>query len=330
MNEIKNKGKSKLILSVIICSLFCFLNVYLFSTSVHAKESMTMDDFLMEGETPADHSDIKEYLDDLKETINEEVEESFGEYDDEATFGGDDTKDATESDDEELAIKRKSGDEITVDIKKLINEKKTDDIDRNDYHLILVNKQNPIPEDYEIHLVSINRSLQADSRIVNDLSDMFDAAAKDGINLWICSAYRSFDRQTQLFNAKIRKYTGNGMNYMDAYALASQSVTVPGTSEHQLGLALDIVTSGHTALDESFGDTAAGKWLAKNATDYGFILRYPKGKENITGIIYEPWHFRYVGKKYSKRITELGLTLEEYVMGDYDLSEIDSDADINN
>ena len=103
-----------------------------------------------------------------------------------------------------------------------------------------------------------------------------------------------------------------GMSYMDAYNLASQAVTVPGSSEHQIGLAVDIVTDGYTTLDEGFGDTPAGKWLYENSADYGFILRYPKGKENITSIEYEPWHFRYVGVEAARVITDNGMCLEEF------------------
>ena len=108
---------------------------------------------------------------------------------------------------------------------------------------------------------------------------------------------------------------GQGMTYLESYKVGSMSVTVPGTSEHHLGLALDILTGSYTEMDDGFGETEAGKWLAANSADYGFILRYPQGKEDITGIIYEPWHFRYVGEKYAKDITERGVCLEEYLKG---------------
>ena len=108
----------------------------------------------------------------------------------------------------------------------------------------------------------------------------------------------------------------SGMTYLESYKVGSMNVTVPGTSEHHLGLALDILTGGYTTMDDGFGETKAGEWLAQNAPDYGFILRYPAGKEEITGIVYEPWHFRYVGKEYAKDITEKGVCLEEYLKGD--------------
>ena len=106
-----------------------------------------------------------------------------------------------------------------------------------------------------------------------------------------------------------------GMSYMEAYSLASQIVMVPGASEHQLGLAIDINCDTYTSLDEGFADTEAGKWLAAHCYEYGFILRYPLGKEYITGVEYEPWHFRYVGKEAATVISEQGICLEEFIEG---------------
>ena len=104
-----------------------------------------------------------------------------------------------------------------------------------------------------------------------------------------------------------------GMSYLEAYQLSSQTVTVPGASEHQIGLAIDFLTDNHSSLNEEFGNTAAGKWLAVHGYEYGFILRYPKDKEYITGIGFEPWHYRYVGKEAAARIQEQNLTLEEFL-----------------
>lgn len=183
----------------------------------------------------------------------------------------------------------------------------------DEWMLLLVNKQNPIPDDYAPELTDVNGSIKIRSEIALPLSEMFDAAEKDGVSLRVCSAYRSHEYQQGLFNKKIRNYTGRGLSYLDAFRIGSYSVIIPGTSEHELGMALDIVTPGYMNLNEGFAQTAAGKWLEKNAYKYGFILRYPKGKEYITGIIFEPWHYRYVGKEAAKAITENGLTLEEYV-----------------
>ena len=102
-----------------------------------------------------------------------------------------------------------------------------------------------------------------------------------------------------------------GLSYMEAYKISSNTVTVPGASEHQIGLAIDFISDTYTSLNEGFGNSQAGKWLAENSYRYGFILRYPKGKEDITGIIYEPWHFRYVGIDAAEIIYNENITLEE-------------------
>lgn len=199
--------------------------------------------------------------------------------------------------------------------RKPVNGEKTVEFSRDDWRLLLVNKQNSIPDDYEVTLGSIQTmkgTMQCDERIIEDLLLMQQAAKEEGISLEICSPHRDFEYQQMLFNRKIRKYLNLGMSYMEAYQLASQAVMVPGASEHQLGLALDIVTKSYTILDEGFADTPAGKWLAENSCKYGFIVRYPKGKEYITGVEYEPWHFRYVGVDAAMIMTEEGITLEEF------------------
>ncbi len=141
---------------------------------------------------------------------------------------------------------------------------------------------------------------------------MLQDAKEQGINLAIRSPYRDLSRQEYLFNRKIDRYMNGGMSYMDAYKAASQSVTVPGASEHQMGLALDITSDTYYTLNEAFADTKEGQWLAEHSCEYGFILRYPKGKEYITSIGFEPWHFRYVGVDAATVITQNGLTLEEF------------------
>lgn len=184
---------------------------------------------------------------------------------------------------------------------------------KEDWRLVLINKQHPIPEDYTFGLVTIKGSMQCDERILEDLLSMLQGAREDKINLVIRSPYRDMSRQEYLFNRKIKVYMGKGMSYMEAYKTASTTVTVPGASEHQIGLAIDITSDNYVSLDEGFGETEAGQWLAEHSCEYGFILRYPQGKEYITSIDYEPWHFRYVGKEAATIITENGITLEEFV-----------------
>jgi D-alanyl-D-alanine carboxypeptidase len=183
---------------------------------------------------------------------------------------------------------------------------------KDDWQLILINKQHPIPDDYSFQLATIKGSSQCDERILKDLLAMLQAAKNDGVNLVVRSPYRTEDRQEKLFVQKIKNYMNKGMTYMEAFKVSSQTVTVPGSSEHQVGLALDITCDTYPALDAGFGDTEAGKWLAANGADYGFILRYPLGKEYITGIEFEPWHYRYVGEQAARVIMGEGITLEEF------------------
>ncbi|MCR5669984.1 MAG: M15 family metallopeptidase [Butyrivibrio sp.] len=184
--------------------------------------------------------------------------------------------------------------------------------DRNDWKIMLVNKHHPIPDDYTFPLGTISGNMRCDERVISPLLEMLKAARADGVSLIICSPYRDIDRQTMLFDNKVGRYMSGGMSYMEAYNLASQAVTVPGSSEHQVGLAIDIITEGYSSLDEGFGDTAAGKWLAANSYKYGFVLRYPKGKEEITSIEFEPWHFRYVGVDAATVMAENNICLEEF------------------
>ncbi len=183
----------------------------------------------------------------------------------------------------------------------------------DDWRLILINKQHPIPEDYTFTLGTIKGSMQCDERIIKELLGMLQGAKNDGVNLVICSPYRDLNRQEILFNRKIEAYMKKGMSYLEAYKLSSQAVTVPGASEHQIGLAIDIISNNYASLDEGFANTEAGKWLNEHSHEYGFILRYPKGKEYITSIEFEPWHFRYVGKEAATVISHEGITLEEFV-----------------
>ena len=184
---------------------------------------------------------------------------------------------------------------------------------KDSWNLLLVNKQHPIPEDYTFTLGTIKGSMQCDERIITPLTDMFAAAKEDGINLIVCSPYRDITRQEYLFDRKMKNYLNTGYSYMDAYKTASITVTVPGASEHQVGLAVDIISDKYNALNEGFGETDAGIWLKEHSADYGFILRYPKGKEDITGIQYEPWHFRYVGKDAALIIMQQDIALEEFI-----------------
>lgn len=185
----------------------------------------------------------------------------------------------------------------------------------SDWRLVLINKQHPIPDDYEVNLGKINTikgTMYCDERIVDDYLAMLQAAKNDGLSLAVLSPYRNEDRQEYLFGRKIQNYMKQGFSYMDAYKTASQAVTIPGASEHQIGLALDIVSNSYTSLDEGFAGTSEGRWLAEHSYEYGFVLRYPSGKEYITSIEYEPWHFRYVGKEAAAIMKNENICLEEF------------------
>lgn len=184
--------------------------------------------------------------------------------------------------------------------------------DSADWRLVLINKQHPIPADYDFNLGRTKDNIQCDERIIDDLLLMMQAAKNDGLNLAIQSPYRTSDRQETNFNKRIKYYMGQGMSYMDAYKATSQVITVPGCSEHEIGLALDITSDTFQPLLQEFADTEEGKWLAEHSYEYGFTLRYPTDKEHITSIEYEPWHFRYVGREAAKIMYEEDICLEEF------------------
>lgn len=181
------------------------------------------------------------------------------------------------------------------------------------WYLTLVNDKNPMQEGYVPELTTINGAYQVDSRIAEPLKQMLADAKKDGMKLKICSAYRSVEKQKELYNRYMGNEVRTGKSYWQALEATIQSTAYPGKSEHNLGLAVDIVSAKYTVLDEKQKDTPEAKWLAENCYKYGFILRYPVDKTDVTGIIYEPWHYRYVGKDDAKKIMERGITLEEYL-----------------
>lgn len=176
-----------------------------------------------------------------------------------------------------------------------------------DPSLVVVNKDNSIPKSYSTQLINYEEK-QINKIIKNDLSDMIKNASKDGINLYVSSGYRSFERQTTLFNNQVAKCKKQYDKSINPETMAATVVAKPGTSEHHTGLAIDF-----NGVRDDFYKTPEYSWLIKNGPDYGFILRYDKNKQNITNVIYEPWHFRYVGKEHAKKISQSGLCLEEYI-----------------
>lgn len=184
----------------------------------------------------------------------------------------------------------------------------------DEWNLILVNTWNKLPRDFSVELTELNNGHAIDERAYPDLQNMMDAARAEGLYPILCSSYRTNEKQQSLFDNQVNKYLSLGYSQSEAEAEAGKWVAVPGTSEHQTGLAVDIVALDYQLLDEGQEDTPEQKWLMENSYKYGFILRYPSDKSDLTGIHYEPWHYRYVGKDAAKEIYEQGICLEEYLM----------------
>ena len=188
-------------------------------------------------------------------------------------------------------------------------EKITQNPKEIDWKLTLVNYENKLPDDFQIELADIDETRKFDARAIGELNRMFEAMKNDGVNdVWVQSSYRSIEKQRKIFNEQVLKYMNAGKTKEEAEKLTVQVINKPGTSEHNLGLAVDF-----NYVDNTFEKTKGFRWLKENADEYGFILRYPKEKEDITKVKYEPWHWRYVGKENAKKIKERGVTLEEYL-----------------
>lgn len=186
--------------------------------------------------------------------------------------------------------------------------------DEADGLLLLVNPWTPLPEDFVPgELVPVQNDQAVDARAYPDLQDMLGDMSQAGLSPLICSSYRSQERQQELYDNKVQRVMAEGVSREAAQAEAARWVARPGTSEHQTGLAVDIVSLSNQMLDETQESTPEFQWLAENAWKYGFILRYPNDKSEKTGIAYEPWHFRFVGKEAAEEMHDLGLCLEEYL-----------------
>ena len=176
-----------------------------------------------------------------------------------------------------------------------------------EWNLIVVNRWNPIPENYSVELTVLSNGQKVDSRIYPHLQEMFDAARAEGIYPIVREGYRTEEEQQEILDDKIQAYINEGYSQWRAERNAKEWVALPGTSEHQLGIAVDINADKSKCTND---DVYA--WLAENAYKYGFILRYPLDKQEITGTSYEPWHYRYVGTEDAYEINERGICLEEY------------------
>ena len=183
----------------------------------------------------------------------------------------------------------------------------------DEWYLKLVNQDNTLTQDYNPEMTVIEKkynpnSLKFDSRAVDALNRMCADAEKDGVSLVVISAYRSISKQTSLYNNKVERLIAQGKTRDQALVDAAAEVAIPGTSEHNLGLAVDF-----NSAEQNFENTKASKWLKQNAEKYGFVNRFPADKQELTKIIYEPWHYRYVTTEHAAKMNELNMCLEEYV-----------------
>ena len=179
--------------------------------------------------------------------------------------------------------------------------------------LTLVNPWNTLPEGWTVDLVSVGGGHKVDKTCYDDLTAMLEACKTAGFRPVVRSSYRTQATQKQLYENKVRQWKGYGYSETEARKKAATIVAPPGTSEHQLGWAVDIVDASYQVLNEKQATMPAQIWLMEHSWEYGFILRYPVNKSEITGIIYEPWHYRYVGREHAKAIYESGLCLEEWL-----------------
>ena len=177
-----------------------------------------------------------------------------------------------------------------------------------DWNLILVNREYAVPKKYSVSLTTLSNGKQVDTRIYPELQQMFNDARAAGLSLFVREGYRTYDQQKEIMENRIQTYENQGVTRWEARKRAEALVAIPGTSEHELGLSVDI-----NADTRKCSSDAVYEWLNVNAYKYGFIQRYPADKINITGIDNEPWHYRYVGKQAAKEMKEKNLCLEEYL-----------------
>ncbi len=183
----------------------------------------------------------------------------------------------------------------------------------SDWRLRVPNIENPLTEDEIPDLAQITRATDGrkhyfDARAIDNLNAMMDDAAAAGLNLYVISSFRTMEYQEGLFEKRVNQRMAEGYSRAVAENIVAEGTARPGTSDHQLGLAVDFNT-----IEDGFEKTAEYKWLISHCADYGFILRFPEDKEDITKVMYEPWHYRYVGEEYAKEIMSQGICLEEYV-----------------
>ena len=189
-------------------------------------------------------------------------------------------------------------------------------VKEQDWRLRIVSEAQPLEEGFSVETEEAENCYLFDTRAAQALRNFLAAGRAAGMDLEVASAWRDWATQEALFEDKVERVMAEtGLGRSQAEEIAADEVARPGTSEHQLGLAVDIISNDYPWLDEGWADTDEAAWLEEHCAEYGFILRYPPDKSGLTGIIWEPWHFRYVGKEAAVYIMENGLCLEEYAAG---------------
>lgn len=311
-----------LIIVLVLCVAVALIGIGYFALG--SKDDETATETLQEETTAVDMFVTDKAVEDFVETETETQEETEGKQDKKPQ-----TKPSDETKNQKPATTSAATTQATT--KAPVTTKKQEPVSEYEYayagfnpsvavvnsekwNLLLVNQDYILPENFTVKTAEVKGGGQSlDYRVVPYYNDMITAAEADGISLIPVSGYRSRERQHNNFERKIKYYTDLGYGKAEATRIASEIVLMPGTSEHNAGLAMDFGTNGNYTLDENFAKTDAFKWLSEHAADYGFILRYESDTKHITKITYEPWHWRYVGVKAAKEIKASGVTLEEYL-----------------
>lgn len=225
---------------------------------------------------------------------------------------------SSETSSETSSISESSAPSITSSSLPETSSSETEEPSPKDYGtLILVNPWNYIPENYTLELETVQGKYKMDIKAAESARNLVAAAKEAGFNMQLCSAYRTVEKSAELYQRKVNQYIGYGYSEADAKVEAAKWVAPPGTSEHHTGLAMDLVSSDYwnyySDLEHDYENFDSFKWMYEHCAEFGFILRYPKDKQDITGITYEPWHYRYVGIEAAEYIMENGLCLEEYL-----------------
>lgn len=250
----------------------------------------------------------------VSEESSQEESEISAEESSEESSEGSDLESSEESSEEESS---ESSEESTAESSEP-ESSLPDDADTDDWKLVVVNRANPISDDYDYSNITEKiGKYPFHYEVAEQLRKMFAAAKEDGYSLVIVSGYRTKERSEVLYNNKVAELKKEGYSEEEALEEAARWIAPPGTSEHHTGLAADIVQAGyftkHSSLNWVFDEYPEFEWLYEHCAEYGFILRYPKDKQDVTKITYEPWHYRYVGVEHAKKIMDAGVCLEEYV-----------------